>query len=114
MADEYGMTPEGVAKLHKSKSKIAAALKSGISPKQKKTSTNLRFPEIDKSALKFLNLARNKRIPVRPVFLMNVATFIASTLNIDSFKASWGWHAKFCRRHNINFKTLHGKIIHLI
>ncbi|GAV09616.1 hypothetical protein RvY_19121 [Ramazzottius varieornatus] len=109
IADECGLSVYGVIGICQKKEEIRFALANGANPNRKTTKVNLQFPQIDEQCLKFLKMAREKRIPVRPVFLMNVATFVASTLAIADFRCSWGWYDKFCGRHNVNLKQLHGE-----
>lgn len=44
--------------------------------KRKNVKMKLQFAQIDEGCLNFLKWARDRRIPIRSVFLKNVATFM--------------------------------------
>ncbi|GAU92888.1 hypothetical protein RvY_04909 [Ramazzottius varieornatus] len=111
LANHFDMTESGIRLIYEKTSAVTAALKTGGSAvrKRKRTIVKLQFPEIEEGCLKFLKWARSKRIPIRPVFYRNTATFIASSLRIASFECTNGWYEKFTKRNDINLKWLHGE-----
>ncbi|GAV06969.1 hypothetical protein RvY_16873 [Ramazzottius varieornatus] len=100
VADKYDMSVRNVRNICRLKTKLSETLKNGGAEvrKRKKIELKLQFPQIDEGCLKFLKWARDRRIPIRPVFLKNVTTFRCSE-----------WLDKFLRRHDINLQRLHGK-----
>ncbi|GAV05059.1 hypothetical protein RvY_15245 [Ramazzottius varieornatus] len=63
IADECGLSVYGVIGICQKKEEIRFALANGANPNRKTTKVNLQFPQIDEQCLKFLKMAREKRIP---------------------------------------------------
>ena len=115
VADLFKYSPNAIKKIEKNKDKIraevgeaAATGREEMLKKKKRVGHKMTFPELDEGVFKFVEMARQKRFPIRPAFVLNVATFLASKLGFPTFKASQGWYRGFSSRHGIDFKKLHG------
>ena len=117
MADLFSYTPNAIKKIEASKVQIKAeaaeseAVNDQVAMKKRRVGHKLTYPELDEGVFKFVEMAREKRFPVRPNFVLNVASFLASKLGLLNLKASQGWYRGFCSRHAIYFKKLHGNFI---
>ena len=116
VADVFGYSVQAVKKIEKNKdiirttaAKASASNSKGVL-KKKRAGQKLTFPELDEGVFQFVEMARQKRFPVRPNFVLNVATFLALKLGFPTFKASKGWYRAFCSRHEIHFGKLSGTV----
>ena len=111
MADLFEYSPNAITNIKANEKQIRAAAdaaKKEATKKMKRVGHKLTYPEIDDGVFQFVEMARQKRFPVRPNFILNVAAFLALKMGFPSFKASQGWYRRFCSRHDIYFKKLHG------
>ena len=115
LRDAFAIRERWNLTIEKNKEKIraevgeaAAAGNEEMLKKTKRVGHKMNFPELDEGVFKFVEMARQKRFPNRPAFVLNVATFLALKLGFETFKASQGWYRGFYSRHGIDFKKLHG------
>ena len=95
----------------KRKEEVKSALRKGVSVEKKRISQALDFPQIDDYVIKFIHKSRERNFPVTPTTVCDAASSYSEKLNLTNFKASTGWFRQFRKRHNLDFKTLHGSFI---
>lgn len=111
---EYDISEGAVRHILKQESEIVKALQSGRNIDAKHVDHKLLFPQIDDFCFEILQAARKQQYPVRPKDIMNFGLWKAKELGIEDFRASQGWCAKFCKRHDADFRKLHGKYLIMI
>ena len=65
--------------------------------------------KINNALIKWFEEARSRNLPINGKILQEKAFAFAEKLKIDSFHASNGWLAKFCKRNNLSFQNLCGE-----
>lgn len=80
--------------------------KFGASRKRLRTAAH---PKLEEALLQWVVSARNANLPLSGPLIMAQAEKFAAMMDIDSFKASEGWRARFRERHGLVFKTVCGE-----
>lgn len=109
LAEKFGVGRTQVNDILKSKIELKKLFEEGFNSEHKR-----KFPKtdgfaIDQIVYDWFCKARNKNIPISGPLIKGKALEVSENLKISDFKASNGWLDRFCKRHNINFKTVCGE-----
>lgn len=110
IAEKFGVGRTQVNDILKSKIELKKLYEEGgVNADQKRKFPKTDGLAIDQMVYEWFCKARNKNIPISGPLLKEKALEVSENLKNCDFKASNGWLDRFCKRHDINFKTISGE-----
>lgn len=110
IAEKFGVGRTQVNDILKSKIELKKLYEEGgVNANQKRKFPKTDGLAIDQIVYEWFCKARNKNVPISGPLIKEKALEVSENLKICDFKASNGWLDRFCKRHDINFKTISGE-----
>ncbi|KAG5895655.1 hypothetical protein JTB14_008664 [Gonioctena quinquepunctata] len=109
LAEKYGVGKTQISEILKNKNELLKSFVDGSSNDEVKR----KFPAVDQIVFEWFSKVRDKKIPLSGTLIKEKALEAAEESKCDTFKASNGWLEKFCKRHNITFKSVCGESAHI-
>lgn len=107
IADRFGIPANSLSTILKNREKIES--QHGSLNLNKKKIKPCTYDQIDTAVLKWVQLMRDKNLPISGAFIKNKALEFAQKFNLPDFQASTGWLDKFKQRHGLLQKTICGE-----
>lgn len=109
LAEKFKVGKTQVTMLLQNKEEIRSMFQEGVNTDQKRKFPKTEGLAVDQAVFNWFCKARNKNLPISGPIIQAKALEVAQCLGLSDFKASNGWLERFCRRHDITFKTICGE-----